>query len=168
MKSFRIGIVSRIILFVVLFIAVLTTIIYLIIKPTELELLSKNEWCVDRIYYHNVLIGPKTDVFAYFQDINGNGPCAEICNFKMHGELALPGINSPAINGTWRIEENGNVIMKADSLESVFNGQYELDVTEQQLQLKSLSTIIYAHKDNYRASNPLQDLLNWQRAQRRR
>lgn len=165
MRDFKISLGYRIILVVIIFITVLATVIYFIIKPTPLELLSKGTWCVDRIYYRNVLVGPATKVFVYFQDNDGNIPCTDIADFRTNGVLVLPGINSYAIRGTWKMDEDGNLFMDADSIKNVFNGEYEVNVTEKFLQLRNENTTILAHKDNYTFPNPLDDLLKWQREQ---
>ncbi|TFF40975.1 hypothetical protein [Mucilaginibacter psychrotolerans] len=159
MRNFNISLGYRIVLVVVIFITVLTSIIYFLIRPTSSELLSKGTWCVDRIYYQNVLIGPSTKVVAYMQDVNDNAPCMDMTGFRTDGRLELPGINSYAINGTWKMDEDGNLLMDADSIKNVFNGKYEINVTEQFLQLRNGNTTILAHRDNYTFANPLNDLL---------
>jgi hypothetical protein len=142
------NILNRLVVMTLLIVCVVTLCVYLLLRPSRTELLTRNNWTVDKIYYLNKLIGPKTtntlqsmgvtdDLFS----LTGNS-----AEFKTKGYVGLPGINSEAIDGMWRFD-GGNIVLKMDTLQTVFNHSYKVELSNDTLVLKSDSTIIIAHSN---------------------
>lgn len=131
----KVSVVNRIIILVLLVVFLITTIAYFIHKPSLTNLLTKNTWTVDKIYHKNKLVGPKTkeDVLWY-----------EFAEFRDNNYLSMPGLQSRAVSGKWELS-NGIITLNVDTLKDIYNGLYEIDITDTQLILKSPTTIIYAH-----------------------
>ena len=97
-------------------------------------------------------IGPKTNAFVVFTDMDGQTDCADQMRFDKNNEVALPGINTMSVKGHWR--EGDDIVLTTDSLKQVFEGVYKADITGNLLTLKSATTIIYAYRDDYRMPLP--------------
>lgn len=82
-------------------------------------------------------MGVTDDLFS----LTGNS-----AEFKTKGYVGLPGINSEAIDGMWRFD-GGNIVLKMDTLQTVFNHSYKVELSNDTLVLKSDSTIIIAHSN---------------------
>jgi len=156
-----IGIGWRIIILITLFIAFLTTILYFILKPSMSAVLTEHSWCVDRIEHNGGIIGPKT--VGSFQvtmlDVNGNADCVEQIILEKNGRLRLPGVNTWSIDGYWKINDKDKIEIKADTLGNIFNAAYDVKLDGNLLILKSSVTVFYAHRDDFRFSNPLDGLI---------
>jgi len=142
----------RIIIITLLFVTFLTTLIYFIVRPSLYDQLVSNSWCVNKIYYKNMHIGPKTNAFVVFTDMDGHTDCADQMRFDKNNEVVLPGINTMSVKGHWR--EGDDIVLTTDSLKQVFEGVYKADITGNLLTLKSTTTIIYAYRDDYRMPTP--------------
>jgi len=143
----KIDIVYRLILSLLLVVGIITIVAYEVFKPSDKSLLSEDNWCVDKIYYKQKLIGPKSLMAFYIKYSNGEIPCYENADFRKNGNLILPGINSTIISGTWRLDDNNKVQIKVDTLQDIFQGIYDMEVSLNTLRLTSKTTIIYSHKD---------------------
>jgi len=146
----KIDVIYKITLFLLFIIVIITVIVYFIIRPSSKLSLSKDAWCVDQIYYNQKLIGPKSTMVITLRDINGNIPCYEIADFRKNGDLILPGINSPIITGRWTVNGESYIELNTDTLQYIFKGVYNVDVSSTNLKLTSQTTIIYGHKDQYK------------------
>ena len=133
-------------IFLFLIIGFLSVLIYIITKPSIKSLLTKEGWCIDRIYYKNKLIVPETLNALRMVYTNGNAPCYENADFRMNGDLFLPCVKTRLISCTWKLTTADNLQIKADTLQ-IFQGGYDIDVSFNNLVLRSRTTTIYGHKD---------------------
>ena len=136
---------NRIVLIILLLILLIGFISYLIVKPSKRDMLIKQSWTVDKIYYKNKLVGPKTVGIDKLPD-------GREIDYSQIGEsilfddnsLIFPGINTKIINGTWEFD-GSNVVLKVDTLMNIIDGSYKLDIVDEQLTLTSPTTTIIAH-----------------------
>lgn len=116
--------------------------IYLYInRPTDLELLTQRNWCIDYIVYQNQEYVPST-VSDKIQ-IRMIGECFEKLDFQTNGHVQFPGFNTPRINGNWKIENNFINISQIDTLDFLLERQYEYKINNNELILSSDSLKIY-------------------------
>jgi len=136
----------RVVVLLVISVTIITTLSYLILKPSRLELLTDSPWTIDKVYFNNKLVGPKTDEIL---NVPGRGDVdlselGELASFDKNNSLSFPGLHSRVIDGTWKF--NGSqIILHADTLNSILDGSYDVDISDKQLVLKSLTTVIIAH-----------------------
>lgn len=156
----KLSIVARIILLTGLGVTLLTALIYYLIKPSNFELLSKQQWCIDKIYYKGKLVGPNSLNTIFLTYNNGQHPCSETADFDESGNLRLPGINSSNVDGNWKKKDNETIQLHVDTLGNIFEGSYKMDVSENQFVLTSSNTVIYAHIDGTTGPNPFKDLMD--------
>jgi hypothetical protein len=143
----NISVAKRIVILFVLFIAILISIIYWVIKPTKTELLSKQVWCIDFIYYKGKLIGPNSLNGMRITYSNGNVPCYENAEFRRNGDLTFPGVGTRVLFGSWVLDDGDNLKIKVDTLKTIFENRYNVDVSTNKLVLHSKTTTIYGHVD---------------------
>ncbi|WP_426668969.1 hypothetical protein ACPPVU_22440 [Mucilaginibacter sp. McL0603] len=141
---------NGIILLTVIFVITITTLLYFIFRPSLYDILTSNSWCVDKIYYKSTLIGPKTTgIFIKMTtDRNGEADCDEQMSFDKNHRITLPGVNSNSVVGQW--QEGDDIIITVNSFENIFAGTYKVDISNNLVTLKSKTTVIYAHRDDYR------------------
>ena len=120
-------------------IAVITTIIYLLVKPSRYHTLTNHTWCVTGLSYNNLRYQPS----SYGMKISGAGFCDEELQFETDGTVTLPGFNSRVVNGSWTLDGNFLTISKADTFGFLYNGVYDVDISKDGLTLWSDSTTIY-------------------------
>jgi Putative prokaryotic signal transducing protein len=151
----KIGVGYGIILIVLAVVILVTVPLYFILKPATSELVTRNSWCVDRIDYKNKRIGPLTTETATNQikivmtDVNGNQDCHEKMIFDKNHAITLPGINSGTVLGHWEEGDDDRVIITTRELEKIFSGAYTVDISNNGITIKSATTTIYAHRDNF-------------------
>jgi Putative prokaryotic signal transducing protein len=137
---------NRIVAIILLLLILTAFSTYLIGKPSKRDMLIKQSWTVDKIYYKNKLVGPKTVGIDKLPD-------GREIDYSQIGEsilfddnsLIFPGINTKIINGTWELD-GSNVVLKVDTLMNIIDGSYKLDITSEQLILTSPTTTIIAHE----------------------
>ncbi len=78
---------------------------------------------------------------------NGLVPCYENVLFRENGDLDLPGVNSYLITGTWKLNDDERIQLRVDTFKNIFQGIYDLNVSLNDLVLKSNTTTIICHKD---------------------
>src|SRR6185437_14589876 len=138
---------SRTILLTLLICLPVGTILYFIMRPSIYESLTTTTWCVDKIYFNNKLVGPKTIEQIYLVDMNGNKLLScESLDLRPNKVLNLPGLNSRLAFGYWRFNDDETVTMNADTFKNIYNGKYEVEVSYNTLILKSATTTIYAYR----------------------
>jgi hypothetical protein len=144
LKNFNV--VNRIVIMTLVFAILITTSVYLTVKPSLSHLLTNNIWTVDKIYYKNKLVGPKTTDSVQLRSGNrmSMSELGELAEFKDNNYVSLPGIQSREITGRWNFNDN-YIVLDVDTLKNIFNGTYDLDIKDNHLILKSVSTTIYAH-----------------------
>jgi len=110
-------------------------------RPTDLELLTKRNWCVDYIVYQNQEYVPYT--LSDQIQIRFVGACSEKLNFETTGNVQFPGFNSSRINGKWKLENNVMKVSEIDTLDFLLERKYEYEINQKELILKSDSLTIY-------------------------
>lgn len=110
-------------------------------RPTDMDLLTTNAWCVDYINYQNQEYLPYTTYDNI--RIRSIFECEEKLNFNKNGNVQFPGFNSPKINGNWKIENNNISIYKIDTLDFLLEREYEYTINRNKLILSSDSLKIY-------------------------
>jgi hypothetical protein len=142
----RMPVISRIIFLVISISLAIGTSLYFIIKPSTYESLTTNTWCVNKIYFKNNLIGPKTIQQISFIDMNGNNLSCETIDFRKNKAIFLPGIKSNLISGYWIFNDDETITINADTMKTIYNGTYNIDLSNKSLILKSATTTIYAYQ----------------------
>ncbi len=122
--------------------------IYLYInRPTDLELLTQRNWCIDYIVYKNQEYVPYT--ISDKVQIRLIGECFEKLNFQANGHIQFPGFNTSRINGNWKLENNLINISQIDTLDFLLERQYEYKINQNELILNSDSLKIYCSTLKY-------------------
>ena len=149
----RINLGYAITIVTLIFVVLVTTLLYFILRPSLYDQLTSKSWCVDRVYYNGTLIGPKTTgIFVRMRDVYGGADCDEQMTFNENHKITLPGMNSNSLVGQW--QEGDDITITVDSLENIFAGTYKVDISNNLITLKSKTTVIYAHRDDYRMPMP--------------
>lgn len=110
-------------------------------RLTDLELLTKRNWCVDYIVYQNQEYIPYT--LSDQIQIRLVGICLEKINFETTGHINFPGFNSPRINGKWKLVNNVIKISEIDTLDFLLERKYEYEINQKELIMSSDSLTIY-------------------------
>ena len=83
--------------------------------PTEGELITQDEWCVEHVYFNGDEYYPRT--LGLKLDIG----CAEKIRFKEDLAVTLPGFNTYATTAYWHFHKDSIVITYAQELDSLYN-----------------------------------------------
>lgn len=116
-------------------------------RPTDLELLTKKNWCVNYIIYQNQEYVPST--ISDRVQLRLVGECFEKLDFQTNGNVQFPGFNSSRINGSWKLENNLISISQIDTLDFLLERQYEYEISQNELILNSDSLKIYCFNLKY-------------------
>jgi len=127
-------------------ILVFGSLLYFMLKPSDIELLTSHSWCVDKVFYNGKLIGPKTTGFRVAVEIYGSENCDERMDLEKGHKLFLPGVGTTSTMGSWKFDENNMIVFDADTLKNIYSSRYNMDISFNELILKSNTTVIYAHK----------------------
>lgn len=145
----KMAVTKRVIVLVILASLVLGTILYFISKPDAYETLTSTSWCVSKIYFNGKLIRPNTQNAIYvIRADNGKALDCEELDMRKDKDVVLPGINSGSIWGKWVFNDDKIITIRTDSLGSIYNGVYNVEVSYNDLTLKSKTTAIYASRMN--------------------
>lgn len=120
-------------------------------EPSEYELFTERDWCLDYFVYQNEEFVPYT--VAKDVKINFLRQCTETLSFDNSGHVQFPGFNSSRINGNWKFEKDYINVTEIDTLDFLLESRYEYYINQRELILKSDSLIIYCsilRDDNYR------------------
>ncbi|MCG3165137.1 MAG: hypothetical protein POELPBGB_00898 [Bacteroidia bacterium] len=120
-------------------ITIFAVLFYYLTKPDVYDALVDHTWCVEHINYKGQDYMPNTHEFK----VIFRKDCNEIIVFNPNGNLHLPGFNSRGVYAYWLFDEDSIEISNADTLAKVYNGNYEIELSQRQLILKSAETIIY-------------------------
>jgi len=144
----NVSVVNRIIILAIAVVTLITTSVYFICRPSLVDLLTKNAWIVEKIYYKNKLVGPKsTDSLITPSGVHIlASSLGEFAEFRDNNYLSFPGIQSREIHGKWEFIDQGTIMMHVDTLKDMLEGSYDVDISENNLILKSTTTTIYAHQ----------------------
>jgi hypothetical protein len=145
----NVSVIYRIVIIILLVVTLLTTLVYFIVKPSLDDTLTSHAWCVDKIIYKNQMIGPNTLDKIISISSKGDTGCYETVDFRKTHDIILPGINKNSLTGTWKLVDVNSVVITVDTLKDIFEGVYKVDVSNTRIVLKSKTTIIYAHIDDF-------------------
>lgn len=143
----NINVVNRIVILTILVVVLITTSVYFICRPSLFDLLTRNIWTVDKVYYNNKLVGPKSidSVLSPSGEHYIVSKFGEFAEFRDNYYFSFPGIQSNEIRGQWKFEERSVITLSADTLKNILNGSYAVEISDHKLTLKSATTSIYAH-----------------------
>jgi len=100
-------------------------------KPTDFERLIGEYWCVDHVIYQNEVFYPNT--LSDKAQLYLSGQCRESIIFDSTGIVQFPGFNSATFNHNWILGNNQITFSKIDTLESVFYGTYDYEMSKNEL-----------------------------------
>jgi|GEM_PF-404951 len=161
----RTTVTYRVVIITILLVTLITVGAYFLLKPSTAELLMRGAWCVNRIDYKGKTVGPKTkegQISIKVTDMNGNNDCEERMEFSQSNSLILPSINTSAINCYWKEDDDGNIVIRPDTLKDILGGTYTVNLSGNNLRLNSKTTTIYASWDSFTFATPF-DKLNRRR-----
>lgn len=140
LKNYRAEV--RFIIFSVIIVSIITLLIYILTKPSDIDELTKKSWCMSYVEFEGKNYIPVT--FEMFK-FSGYGFCDEFVNFMKNGNLRLPGFYSRTIYGKWKLKNHTLVISETDTFDYVYNGSYKLEISDSRLTLTSSKTKIYCY-----------------------
>ena len=139
----------------VLILLVLIPRIFIHSLSTE-EKLVANRWCIEKILNKGQELIPNT--YGVKLVINSQD-CSEIMNFRDNGEVNLPGVNTYAYRGSWRVIGNtlyiSNGKSKSEGKEnSLYNGEYKLEIDRGKIKMISKNMMLLGREDNFEVRLP--------------
>jgi hypothetical protein len=132
----------RFIILSVIIVSIITLLIYVLTKPSDIDELTRKNWCMSYVEFEGKNYIPVT--FEMFK-FSGYGLCDEFVDFMKNGDLRLPGFNSRTIYGKWKLKNNTLIISETDTFDFVYNGSYKLKISDSRLTLTSSKTKIYCY-----------------------
>jgi hypothetical protein len=121
-------------------------IIRMVTSPPIYEQLTKQNWCVDQVYYDGKSY--TTNTVERLQ-VTGYLFCRENMELRTNGTVILPGFHSRAAWGKWTFENDVVQITKTDTFAFVYNGVYEINLSGSDLILESAHTTLYCHPQKF-------------------
>ncbi len=124
---------------------ILSTLIFGVLAwftPTTSQILTENAWCLRSVTHHGKNFVPNTSGLNIYLE----GSCSERIGFRPGGELVLPGFNSSAVYGNWKLQNGRRLLIETDTLQHLFNGVYEIRKFNNSLTLTSENTVLYCYK----------------------
>ena len=118
---------------------IIVSILYYRSLPSTKEELLGNTWCVDYIKYMGKTYQPN----SYGIKFIGSDGCSETMSISESGKIFVPGFESFPARGYWSIDENILHVYQLDTLKYIYEGNYSVEITNQNLILKSPTTTIY-------------------------
>jgi hypothetical protein len=135
----RVMVLLTVVLFIVIIPLVLSA------QPSVIQLLTAENWCVDRIQVNGEDIEAYSTSDAFVMATLG---CPEQLSFYPGGSVKLPGFNTPYQTASWVIKENALYLEDLASHHDVYGGAFAIAVDDRELTLRSARTIIYCTKVN--------------------
>lgn len=103
-------------------------------RSSGISLLTGQNWCLSHITFQNEVFYPKTIEKIR---IKLSGQCDEGIQFYGNGYITIPGFESRSLNGRWEMRDEKIRIFNVDTLEHIFEGLYEIDVSRTEFTLTS-------------------------------
>jgi hypothetical protein len=119
--------------------------IYFAALPSTFERLVEGGWCVNYITYKGENYEPNTQANLRLE-VSGYDYCDESIDFRENGILTLPGFNTFSVSGEWALTDDVLTIIELDTLKHVFQGDYAVDLDNEDLTLQSATTIIHCYQ----------------------
>jgi hypothetical protein len=131
----RLFVVSSIIIVIIVF-----AIMFLGL-PSLTSKLTKQYWSLQTLVYKGKQQKTKihTIDFAYSKATHSSS-----CSNK--GEVAFTGFDNFEFYANWKVKNNKLLIFESDSLATILNGKYSVDIDDNKLTLESTTTIMYCYK----------------------
>ncbi|MBS2213848.1 DUF2007 domain-containing protein [Carboxylicivirga mesophila] len=114
--------------------------------PSKYELLTGETWYLNMVKYNGKYYQPNTMAFKL---VLNNG-YSEYIDFETNGTVRMPGFNTNWVNGKWKLENGKVIIFDSDTLNYIYDGNYEITVNSNSILLKSESTEINGHSNTIR------------------
>jgi hypothetical protein len=115
--------------------------IVLLSLPDKMERLTKDSWYLNKIEYKGKYYQPNTNELK----LTFNNGDSEYIRFSTDGIVKLPGFNSKAVYGRWKLDGEQLIISMADTLGHVYNGKYDLEIGANSISLTSETTKMKGH-----------------------
>jgi hypothetical protein len=100
-------------------------------KPSDYERLIGRNWCLDHVVYQDEVFYPYT--LSDKLRVHIIGQCEELLIFDSSGIVQFPGFNTTTFNHNWFMTNNQIIISNIDTIESVFYGNYNYDLSRNEL-----------------------------------
>lgn len=142
LQRFRLEI--RLLMLVPLLVIISILVVLHITSKSPQEILMENSWCLHHVKFQNETFVPSTRIDQFKIYVSGEGFCNERINFRTRGRIEIPGFNTRAIQGEWKVRYDSLVIYNTDTLQHVFDGTYSIAPRQNntELVLTSKNTVI--------------------------
>lgn len=118
------------------------TIIVIQYLPDTFEQITTSNWCVKSLKYEGKFYRVNTTGLR----LTGKGFCDENLKFNANNRVHLPGFNSSEITGEWILDEDSLQIKSTSQYGYVYENNYQLEMDEKALILRSRKTTIYCFR----------------------
>ncbi len=148
----------RLIIAIALILVIIIVPVFILSIPSKLEVLTKNRWCVESIFYKGQELTPNSYGIKLKSTYDN---CYETMSFNENGEVIFPGINSYSERAHWEyrndsiiitqlpdvrnfaINENLEIIKtKPNKDTSIYRGSFKLEINNNRIALLSDSLTI--------------------------
>lgn len=134
-----------ILILLVLVIGSATALLFYVTRKTNYDMFTESVWCVNEVEYLGKNYYPNTVQYVY---VTGPGFCKE--GLTLYNKaITLPGFNSSAANGIWSFDKDSLRISSCDTFGFVYNGQYAIEIHNNQMILSSNTTQIRCVSNNF-------------------
>ncbi len=99
--------------------------VYAIMSDTTDRLLTQNKWYLMELHYDNKVYTPFT--LSYDEEISVQLGYHEYLQFLPTGGVKFPGFNGPVFKAEWMLRNDSLVIMNAELLPNMINGNYVVE-----------------------------------------
>lgn len=115
-------------------------------RPSTYERLISEKWCLDHIVYENETYIPNTIVNEFSVRLVFPGNCYEVIEFYSNSNVNIPGFSSRTITGKWTLENKQIRLFDIDTLDFVFEGVFDVKISNTQFILSSETTQMFCVK----------------------
>jgi hypothetical protein len=151
----------RLMVIVAVTVTALFFLIEFVTRPSKIEVLTENSWCVSKLFSNGKELSIISDGLSVEFDYEN---CSETFNFRRNGVVIFPKINSKSNWFQWDIENDSLIITSSTLIEfpllgdsvlnakttaensSIYLGKYSVEIINNQVQLKSEDLIIQGVK----------------------
>lgn len=113
----------------------------IITRPSKVEMLTGMDWYLDHIVYNDQMYFPNTIESQMNRDSGFKVEIIvrqdDLIEFNQDGTLLIPGFDSRPIRSNWLVENDNLIISKTDTMEAIFNGNYDFIFSNRKLVITS-------------------------------